>query len=119
MENIIAIGKLFSDPNRLKIIKLLLTQPMCVCELITVLRLNQPCISQHLTILKYNHLLKARREGKWIVYHINRAKLNHYLKGLAGFLKTPLSRTSLLKKEAGRLAGLKHRGLLCQKFNCR
>jgi ArsR family transcriptional regulator len=75
MKDLVSFGKLISDPTRLKIIKLLSIQSMCVCELMEVLQLNQPCISQHLTILKYHNLLNSHRDGKWIVYEINRKAL--------------------------------------------
>lgn len=118
MDNIVAFGRLISDPTRLKIMKLLLTQPMCVCELMEVLRLNQPCVSQHLTILKYHHLLKARRQAKWIVYRIDQRRLNQDISEIGQFVKKQLSRIAVLKKEFRRLSHLKHRGLLCQKLKC-
>jgi len=116
MKNLVSFGKLISDPTRLKIIKLLSTQSMCVCELMEVLRMNQPCISQHLTILKYRNLLNSRRDGKWIVYEINRKALGEYLSNLNGFLKDSLSGLAELKTEYKRLKSLGKRGLLCERL---
>ena len=119
MKDLVSLGKLVSDPTRLKIIKLLATQSMCVCELMEILQLNQPCISQHLTILKYHNLLHARREGKWIVYSINQSVLEKYLKHLSGFLKGPLAHVAELKTEYKRFKHLGNRGLLCERLtNC-
>ena len=119
MKEITAFGKLISDPTRLKITKLLSAQPMCVCELMEILNVNQPCISQHLTILKYHNLINSKREGKWIVYKINNKELNRYLKEIASFIKKPISKNSLLRKEHRKLENLKERGLLCQKLKYR
>jgi len=116
MEEIISLGKLVSDPTRLKIIKLLSTQSMCVCELMGVLQLNQPCISQHLAILKYYHLLNSRRDGKWIVYEINRKTFEEYLSNLNGFLKESLGKLPGLKTEYKRLKHLGKRWLLCERL---
>lgn len=115
MNNIIAFGRLISDQSRLKIIKLLLARPLCVCEMMNILRLNQPCISQHLAILKYHSLLKSRRDGKWIVYEADKKVLGRYLNKLGYFLKGSLARVTELKKEHKRLNGLKSRLVLCKK----
>jgi ArsR family transcriptional regulator, arsenate/arsenite/antimonite-responsive transcriptional repressor len=116
IKDLVALGRLLADPNRLKIIKLLAFQPMCVCELMEVLRLNQSCISQHLTILKYHNLLNARRDGKWIVYEINKKAFGKYLNGLNGFLKGTLGQVAELKTESKRLRNIGSRGLLCERL---
>lgn len=119
MENITAFGKLLADPTRARIIRLLAAKPLCVCELMEILDVNQPCVSQHLTILKYHRLLKSRRDGKWIVYEIDRGALDKLLKEISRFFNAPLARISDLDKEYKRLANLKGRGLLCRKLNHR
>jgi ArsR family transcriptional regulator len=117
MKDLVSFGKLISDPTRLKIIKLLSIQSMCVCELMEVLQLNQPCISQHLTILKYHNLLNSHRDGKWIVYEINRKALGECLSNLNGFLKNPVAGIAELKTEYKRLKSLGKRGLLCERLD--
>lgn len=116
MEQVISLGRLINDPTRLRVIKLLLAQPMCVCELMEVLKINQPCVSQHLSILKYHNLLKSKREGKWIIYEVERKVLKAYLKDLEVFIKIPLTRMHVFKKEVKRLTNLKNRGLLYKKL---
>jgi ArsR family transcriptional regulator len=115
MNNITAFGKLISDQTRLKIIKLLSIWPLCVCEMMDIFRINQPCISQHLAILKYHSLLKSRRDGKWIVYEIDKRVLRKYLRGLGRFMSGSLAGVAELKKENKRLKNLKNRLLLCRK----
>lgn len=116
MENITSFGKLLSDPTRVRIIRLLATKPLCVCELMEILRVNQSCVSQHLAILKYQHLLKSRRDGKWIVYEIDRRVLAGLLKATEQFLTGSLARIRTLGKEYKTLSTLKCRGLLCHKL---
>jgi len=115
MNGLTSFGRLISDPTRLKIIKLLLTKTMCVCELIEVLKVNQPCISQHLSILKYHHLLKSQRDGKWIEYEIDSQAFQRYLSEVDDFIKQPLIKIPVLKRESRRLAALKNRRILCKK----
>ena len=114
MNNIIAFCKLLSDPTRVKIIRLLCERPMCVCELMEVLSLNQPCVSQHLTILKFHRLLSSRREGKWIVFQIDKKTLKALADGLPAFFAAPLNRLPEFKNECKRLKRLRARADLCK-----
>ena len=62
--------KALGDPTRLRIIKLLLKRPLCVCELVFVLKMEQSRISHHLQILREAGLVKDKREGRWMIYGI-------------------------------------------------
>ena len=62
------IFKALSDPSRLKILLLLGTRDMCVCEIMVALDMSQPTASHHLGILENASLVKFRREGKWNFY---------------------------------------------------
>ncbi|MFO7524521.1 MAG: metalloregulator ArsR/SmtB family transcription factor, partial [Ignavibacteriaceae bacterium] len=44
--------KTLSDPNRLRILKMLQIKPLCVCEITDVLQLATSTVSKHLSILK-------------------------------------------------------------------
>ena len=63
--------KALSDPNRLRILKMLQTKPLCVCEISSVLGLANSTVSQHLSILKDEGFLIEERDGKWVEYRIN------------------------------------------------
>ena len=59
-----------SDPVRIKILKLLEKESMCVCELMGALNMRQPLISYHLKFLREAGLIKPVRKGKWVFYRI-------------------------------------------------
>lgn len=64
--------KTLSDETRLCLVLLLREKgELCVCELTSTLRENQPKISRHLALLKENGLLLDRRNGKWIYYRLS------------------------------------------------
>ena len=63
MKPFIKIMKALSDPNRVKIIKLLQQKKMCVCELQAVLKLAQPTVSKHLKILEEAGLADFQKDG--------------------------------------------------------
>jgi ArsR family transcriptional regulator len=52
MKPFIKVMKSLSDPNRIKIVKLLQQKRMCVCELQDALGISQPSVSKHLKILE-------------------------------------------------------------------
>lgn len=66
------ILKLLGDSKRLKMIKLLDDNDLCVCEFVDIFDATQPAISQHLRKLKDVGIVKETRKGQWIVYSINK-----------------------------------------------
>jgi len=64
------IFKALSDETRLKIMILLSAGELCVCDLERILATTQTKISRHLSVLKYNNLVKSRREGQWSYYSL-------------------------------------------------
>ncbi|MCY7282753.1 MAG: metalloregulator ArsR/SmtB family transcription factor [Cyanobacteria bacterium CAN_BIN43] len=60
-----------SDPLRLKVLDLLRTQELCVCDLCDSLEVNQSKLSFHLKVLKEAELVRSRQEGRWIYYSLN------------------------------------------------
>ena len=62
------VFKALADSIRLRILGLLSSREMCVCEVMVALDLTQPTASHHLRILENVGLVKDRREGKWVFY---------------------------------------------------
>ncbi len=60
----------FSDRTRLRILHLLLGGELCVCDLVTALRVPQPKASRHLAYLRKSRLVLARKEGYWSYYRL-------------------------------------------------
>jgi len=67
--------KALADETRLRILKLLKSRKMCVCEVMVALGLTQPTASHHLGIMENAGLLKNKKEGKWVLYNIADPKL--------------------------------------------
>jgi len=80
--NIVAGFHALSDPLRLRVLELLQTQELCVCDLCEVLNLRQSKLSFHLKTLREAGLVNSRQEGRWIYYSLNLsqfAALQQYL----------------------------------------
>lgn len=60
-----------SDPLRLKIIEILSSQELCVCELCEKLDVSQSKLSFHLKNLKEASLIRSRQQGRWMYYSLN------------------------------------------------
>ena len=75
MEELTGIFKALSDETRLRIVKLLETGELCVCDLVAALDIVQPKASFHLGVLKEAGLIKDRKAGKWIHYSLNEMDL--------------------------------------------
>jgi ArsR family transcriptional regulator len=57
-----------ADPTRLRLLSLMWAGPLCVCHFQTVLGEPQAKISKHLAVLRTRGLVKATRDGHWVVY---------------------------------------------------
>jgi ArsR family transcriptional regulator len=69
------VFKALADAIRLRILGLLSSREMCVCEVMVALDLTQPTASHHLRILENVGLVKDRKEGKWVFYSIANPEL--------------------------------------------
>ena len=63
--------KVFGDSTRIKILYVLFESEMCVCDIAQILQMSQSAISHQLRVLKQNHLVKFRREGKSVLYSLS------------------------------------------------
>ncbi|MFP4974643.1 ArsR/SmtB family transcription factor [Paenibacillus sp. CN-4] len=63
--------KLLSDYTRLTLLSLLKEREFCVCELVEILEISQPGVSQHLRKLKSHGLVKESKRGQWVYYSLN------------------------------------------------
>jgi ArsR family transcriptional regulator len=80
--NVLACFHALSEPLRLSVVELLLSQELCVCDLCDRLHVSQSKLSFHLKTLKEAGLIRSRQEGRWIYYSLNVAQfaiLEQYL----------------------------------------
>ena len=67
------IYRAFADPTRLRILNLLLQQPLCVCHIQEVLNLPQVNTSQHLAYLRKTGIVEFECIQTWKVYRLKPA----------------------------------------------
>ncbi|MCP4354056.1 MAG: winged helix-turn-helix transcriptional regulator [Proteobacteria bacterium] len=72
MKAFIRAMKALSDPNRVKMIKMLQVKPLCVCEIKEALGIAQSTASKHLKILEDAELVESYKDGLWVNYSLSR-----------------------------------------------
>jgi len=87
MNSFIKIMKALSDPNRLKIVKMLQHRALCVCEIQSALGISQPNVSSHLRILENAGLVEFHKDGLWVNYYLSDGKDSPYVSSLLGNLR--------------------------------
>ena len=75
--------KALAEPIRLRILMLLTSGELCVCDLTDVLALPQSTISRHMSRLKSAGIVADRRDGRWVHYRLNKTE---FLDGIGTFL---------------------------------
>ena len=68
--DLVRIYECLCDRTRLRLLALLGGGPLCVCHLQAVLGEPQVKVSKHLAYLRERGLVKAKREGSWMVYRL-------------------------------------------------
>jgi ArsR family transcriptional regulator, arsenate/arsenite/antimonite-responsive transcriptional repressor len=61
-----------ADRTRLRLLNLMNGREVCVCYFVEILKQSQPKVSRHLAYLRRAGIVRARREGKWMHYRIER-----------------------------------------------
>lgn len=65
------VFKLLGDPTRVKLLSVLSSREMCVCDLAATLAMGQSAISHQLRLLRGARLVKYRKEGKEAWYSLD------------------------------------------------
>ena len=70
------IFKALADANRIRILNMLQSKPLFVCEITSILGLATSTVSKHLSILRGAGLITDRKDSKWVNYEIERHPQN-------------------------------------------
>ena len=87
MKDFIRVMRALSDPNRVKLIKMLQHKVMCVCEIQTALGIAQPTVSKHLRVLQDAGLVRFRKDGLWVNYDLTDGTSSPYAASILGNIR--------------------------------
>lgn len=95
-----SVLKALGEPTRLKIIKYLSVRELCICELVEILNMSQPRISQHVKVLKQIGLVTERKAKQNSYLSINEAVLKDaIISPFQTLMQTRLDKLPELKAE--------------------
>lgn len=94
--------KALGDTTRLRILGLLLTGEVCVCDIHESLKLPQPKVSRHLAYLRRSGLVETRRTGQWVHYRLGDLA-DPVLAALGAAVRHALTHVDAARRDAERL----------------
>jgi ArsR family transcriptional regulator len=103
MKDFVKVMKALSDPNRVKIVKMLQHKTMCVCEMQEALQVSQPSVSKNLKILVNAGLVRSTKDGLWVNYSLADGSKSPYAATLLGSLRHWLERETEVSELIRRL----------------
>ena len=87
MEDFVKVMKALSDPNRVKIVKMLQSKKLCVCEIQALLQIAQPSVSKHLKVLENAGIVESFKDGLWVNYALTDGSISPYVSSVIGNLR--------------------------------
>ena len=103
MASILKNLRLITDPTRVRILRLLKQEELSVVELQEILGMGQSRISTHLSQLKRQRMVEARRSGKNVIYAFNRDP-EEFPEGLVSTLELAASEVEETTEDEAALA---------------
>jgi ArsR family transcriptional regulator len=111
MTNAVTFSRALADPTRWRIVRLVMHDALCVCELADILEMPQSSVSSHVQIIRKAGLLESEKREKWTYFRIEA----RFLK-LLGAMETLFKDTGEIhwEADAGKAASrLQHREGSC------
>lgn len=72
-QELVEFMKILAEPNRLTIVQYMyLNSEHCVTKLAELIGITQPATSQHLKLLRQSGVLSSRKDGRMILYSLDR-----------------------------------------------
>jgi len=62
--------KAIAHPTRIAVLHFLRDGEKCVCEIFPALKIEQPNLSRHLSVLKKEGILSSRKDGLKVIYRV-------------------------------------------------
>ncbi len=105
LRHILRVFKALSDETRLRIVNLLLERECAVCEIMQAMGISQTRASRGLTALHNVGLLKAKRDGLWVLYSIDEEEVRKSYACLTELIRNALEDNQVASLDRQRLKG--------------
>ena len=116
MDDTISKLKALADKNRLRIFCALARhEELCACQITELLQVTGATASRHLSVMVAAGLLKSRKDGRWVLFSLDRSGSG--FDGILQWLDPEVRASSALQKDLdalGRITGLSREDLCRQ-----
>lgn len=103
LDELETVFKALADTTRLRILALLTTGEVCVCNVHDTLKIAQPKASRHLAYLRKAGLVETRRDGLWIHYRLAK-RSNQVIAAVEDAVRHALAHSQVVRRDLERLA---------------
>jgi ArsR family transcriptional regulator len=101
--NYVNAFKALSDPNRIRIMKMLGERELCMCEVRAVLRLSNSTVSKHLTILRDAGLLLDSKDGRWVNFRLNSKAESQFTRSMLDLIRDSFDDDETIRDDAAKV----------------
>jgi DNA-binding transcriptional ArsR family regulator len=102
-----AVLKAAADPNRARILKMLESGELCVCQIVAALGLSESTVSKHLSVLRAAGLVEERKEGRWVYCRLAESAVNDYALRVLSLIRGWLAKDATVLADTGRAARIR------------
>jgi ArsR family transcriptional regulator, lead/cadmium/zinc/bismuth-responsive transcriptional repressor len=75
-EDLAKLFKVLGDHTRIRILNALYRSELCVCDLTSILGMNQSAVSHQLRVLRDAKIVRSRKQGKNVLYSLDDAHIS-------------------------------------------
>lgn len=70
MTDLVTFARALGDPTRWRIVRLVMSEALCVCELADILEMPHSSVSSHVQVLRRANFLESEKCEKWTYFRI-------------------------------------------------
>lgn len=111
--DLIQVLKALADENRIRILNILNMGELCVCEIESILELNQSNVSRHLNKLSTLKIIRSFKKAQFVYYTLNKDMLEQH-PFISDILNNELIKVKECLKDIERLKYLKENHISCE-----
>ena len=116
-----AITKALSDPNRVRILLVLRSGELCVCQITELFGFAPSTISKHLSILHNAGLIQSRKAERWVYYRLPDKTAPAAIREALEWVNKSLAKSDEADDDAKKLKQILQTDLavICRRQQCR
>jgi DNA-binding transcriptional ArsR family regulator len=97
------VTKALADRQRVRILMMLQSGELCVCQIVEVLALAPSTVSKHLSVLSAAGLVDSRKEGRWGYYRLPEGAAGAFVRPVLKWLGGTLKNDEAIEQDAKKL----------------